>query len=150
MSTSKRSRKQRKGQTVLAGKQEFSDGMALEGFTPTTQKAYGYAFDRFGRALKGQSALEATVGDAKRHLAGLKRAGVSRSVYGNASGALKFFFVKMRGLEWEPVSPHRLRLRAHWAAFWADCWPLPKTILILKPTRTFWLSRRSWPRMRTR
>jgi site-specific recombinase XerD len=105
-----RSRKKRDGQPVVAGRQELSDGMAVEGFTPGTQKAYGYAFDRFARSLKGASALEATVGDAKRYLAGLKRAGATRNVYGNASAALKFFFVKVRGLDWEPVSPLRRRM----------------------------------------
>ena len=106
----KRTTRKRKGQPVLAGRQEFSDGMAVEGFTPGTRKAYGYAFDRFAKALGGKSAMAADVGDAKRYLAGLKRAGASRTVYGNALATLKFFFVKVRGLEWEPVSPLRRRM----------------------------------------
>ena len=96
--------------TEREGQQELCDGMAQERYTPGTQKAYGYAFGRFAKALGDKSAMEADVGDAKRYLAGLKRAGASRAVYGNASATLKFFFVKVRGLEWDPVSPLRRRM----------------------------------------
>jgi len=99
-----------KDQQVLEGHQELFDGMAVEGFAPGTQKAYARAFDHFAKALKDKNPMEAGVGDAKRYLAEQKRSGASRNVYGMASGALKFFFVKVRGLEWEPTSALRCRM----------------------------------------
>ena len=107
---SQRTTSTHKDQPILEGRQELFDGMSKEGFTPGAQKAYARAFDCFAGTLKGKSALEADVGDAKRYLAERKRSGASRSVYSNDSGALKFFFVKVRGLDWEPSSPLRGRM----------------------------------------
>lgn len=108
--SSKRTTSTRKDQPVLAGQQELSDGMAQEGFTASTQPAYTRGYRNFAKRLKGKTGLEADVSDAKHYLAELKRAGATRSVYSNASGALKFFFIKVRGLEWEPISPLRKRM----------------------------------------
>ncbi len=108
--SSQRSTSTRKNQPVLVGQQELSDGMAQEGYTPGTHKAYGYAYRRFAKVLKGKTGLEADVSDAKRYLAEMKRSGATKSVYSNASGALKFFFIKVRGLEWDPISPLRQRM----------------------------------------
>ncbi|NQT92388.1 MAG: hypothetical protein HQ559_06475 [Lentisphaerae bacterium] len=69
-----------KDQQVLKGRQELFDGMAVEGFTPGTQKAYSRAYDRFSAATAG----DATGKDAKAYLAELKRSGASRNVYGMA------------------------------------------------------------------
>lgn len=96
-------------QTVLARK-ELRDGMRREGFVPGTQKVYGRAFERFATALKGKSAEDATVKDARAYLAELKRSGASRTVVGNASAILRFFFEKVRGVDWNPVSPLRQRM----------------------------------------
>ena len=97
-------------QIVLAGRQELFDGMAQEGFTPGTQKAYSRAYDRFSAALDGKSPADASVREAKGYLAELNRSGASRSVYSNASAALRFFFEKVRAVEWSPVSPLRRRM----------------------------------------
>ena len=99
-------RSSRKDQSVLEGRQELLDGMAKEGFTPGTQKAYEYAYGRFVKALKGKSVLAANVSEAKRYLAELKRSGASRNVYGTASAVLRFLFVKVRGVEWSITLPH--------------------------------------------
>ena len=108
--SSQRTTSTRKEQPVLVGQQELSDGMAQEGYTPGTHKAYGYAYRRFAKVLKGKTGLEADVSDAKGYLAEMKRSGATQSVYSNASGALKFFFIKVRGLEWDPMSPLRKRM----------------------------------------
>ncbi len=84
--------------------------MAQEGYTLGTHKAYGYAYRRFTKVLKGKTGMEADISDAKGYLAEMKRSGASQSVYSNASGALKFFFIKVRGLEWDPISPLRQRM----------------------------------------
>jgi len=108
--SSQRTTSTRKDQPVLEGTQELCDGMAQEGYTAGTQKAYGYGFCRFAKKLKGKTALQADVSDAKSYLSEMKRSGASQSVYSNASGALKFFFIKVRGFEWEPMSPLRKRM----------------------------------------
>lgn len=99
-----------RNQSVLEARQGLFDEMAVEGFVPGTQKAYARAYDRFAEALSGLHPGEATVKDAKAYLAELKRAGATRSVCANVSGALKFFFKKVRHLEWVPVSPLRQRM----------------------------------------
>lgn len=108
--SSQRTTSTRKDQPVLAGQQELSDGMAQEGYTAGTQPAYTRAYCNFVGSLKDKTGLEADVSDAKRYLSELKRSGATKSVYSNASGALKFFFIKVRGLEWEPISPLRRRM----------------------------------------
>ena len=108
--SSQRSTSTRKDQPVLAGQQELSDGMAQEGYTAGTQTAYTRGYRDFAKSLKGKTGLEADVSDAKRYLAEMKRSGATKSVYSNASGALKVFFIKVRGLEWEPISPLRKRM----------------------------------------
>jgi len=107
---SQRSTSTRKDQPVVVGMQELSDGMAQEGFTTGTQTAYTRGYRNFAKRLKGKTGVEADISDAKRYLAELKRSGATQSVYSNASGALKFFFIKVRGLEWEPISPLRKRM----------------------------------------
>jgi len=101
---------ERGSQSVLEAKQGFEEGMVVEGFTPGTRKAYSRAFGHFSVALHGKSPMEATVRDAKAYLAELKRSGASRNVYGMASAALRFFFGKVRRVEWEPISPLRRRM----------------------------------------
>jgi integrase/recombinase XerD len=107
---SQRTTSTRKDQSVFVGQQELSDGMAQERFTAGTQTAYARGYRNFARSLKGKTGMEAEVSDAKRYLSELKRSGASQSVYSNASGVLKFFFIKVRRLEWEPISPLRRRM----------------------------------------
>ena len=84
--------------------QEALDQMAVEGFVPGTQKAYSRACERFLRSLGKSPPADATVKNAKGYVAELKRSGASHSVYSNASCALRFFFEKVRHVEWNPVS----------------------------------------------
>ncbi len=107
---SQRTTSTRKDQSVLVGMQELCDGMAQEGYTVGTQTAYSRGYHNFAKRLKGKTGLEADVSDARRYLAELKRSGASQSVYSIASGALKFFFIKVRCLDWEPTSPLRRRM----------------------------------------
>ncbi len=97
-------------ESILEAKDQFEVGMAIEGFTPGTRKAYGRAFERFAGALKGRSPGEATVKEARGHLSELKRSGAPRGVMSNASAALRFYFEKVRHLQWAPVSPLRQRM----------------------------------------
>jgi site-specific recombinase XerD len=96
--------------SVLEAKEGFEVAMAVEGFMPATRRAYSHALDGFFVALKGRSAGEATVKEGRGYLADLKRSGASRGVQSHASSALRFFFEKVRHLEWEPVSALRQRM----------------------------------------
>jgi len=97
-------------QSVSEAQEPFEVAMAIEGFVPGTRKAYGRALERFCGALKGKSPEQATVKEARGYLAKLKRSGASRSMLSHASAALRFYFEKVRHLEWEPVSPLRRRM----------------------------------------
>jgi len=99
-----------RNQSVVEGRQELFDGMGQEGFVPGTQKAYARAFDRFAGSLNGKRPAVATVKEAQAYLGELKRSGASRTVYGNASATLRFFFERVRGVEWRPVSALRQRM----------------------------------------
>jgi len=97
-------------QSVLEAQEQLEVAMAIEGFVPGTRKAYTRALERFCGALKGKSPGEATVKEARGYLAELKRSGASNTVYSHASAALRFYFEKVRNLEWEPISPLRRRM----------------------------------------
>lgn len=97
-------------QSVSEAQEQFEVAMAIEGFVPGTRKAYGRALTQFDGELKAKGLEEATVKEARGYLAELKRSGASRSVVSNASAALRFYFEKVRHLEWEPISPLRRRM----------------------------------------
>ena len=104
-----------KGKRNTSGRREqlvsaLGEAMKREGFVPGTQKAYVRALERFAGALNERGVGKATVKDARAYLAELKRSGATRTVYGNASAAVRFFFEKVRGVEWNPVSPLRRRM----------------------------------------
>jgi integrase/recombinase XerD len=97
-------------QSVLEAQEQFEVAMAIEGFVPGTRKAYSRAMDCFWGKLKGRSPEDVVVKDARGYLAELKRSGASRNVLSHSSAALRFYFEKVRHLEWEPVSPLRRRM----------------------------------------
>ena len=110
MSKAKRSTKQGKGQSDSEHRQELVKEMEEVGFVPLTRKAYLRAFDRFEQKLDRRTGATATVRDGRRYLSRLKQTGASKTAYGNASAVLKFFFEKVRGLAWNPISPLRERM----------------------------------------
>jgi folylpolyglutamate synthase/dihydropteroate synthase len=63
--------------------------------------------------LKGLSPADATVKDAKAYLAQLKRTGNSKCIRIHASAALRFFFERVRRLNWEPVPPAGAQVLRH-------------------------------------
>jgi site-specific recombinase XerD len=71
---------------------------------------YLRALDGFAAKSDRKTLEEAKVRDARRYLTRLKQKGPSKTAYGNASAALKFFFREVRGLEWRPMSPLRKRM----------------------------------------
>lgn len=97
-------------QAIVGWRDAFSCQMAEEGFVPTTQVVYTRALLRFAQRLKGSTPADATVADAKRYLGELKRTGSSKCIRSHASAALRFFFERVRHLDWEPVSPLRRRM----------------------------------------
>jgi site-specific recombinase XerD len=80
------------------------------GFVPGTQAAYLREFDRFEAKLDRKDGGAATVRDGRRYLSRLKQSGVSATRYSHAAAALKFFFEKVRGLAWKPISELRQRM----------------------------------------
>jgi len=107
---SKGSRGRRKSQRNWDGRERFLERMGEVGFVAGTQTAYLRAVDRFAGKLDRKAPMSATVRDARRYLAELKREGVSATRYSHAAAALKFFFVEVRGVEWRPMSPLRKRM----------------------------------------
>jgi site-specific recombinase XerD len=106
----KRSRKQGKDQSDSEHRQQLVKKMEQVGFVPLTRKTYLRAFDRFEEKLDRRTGATATVRDGRRYLSRLKQTGVSKTAYGNASAVLKFFFEKVRGRAWNPISPLRERM----------------------------------------
>lgn len=97
-------------QPVSCPREDFEHFMLKRGYSETTRTQYLQAFKRFTRSLPHNDPARATVPEAKRHIAELKRLGKSRSVTGNAGAALRLFFERMRGREWNPMSPLRRRM----------------------------------------
>ena len=91
-------------------REAFVKRLVVEQYVPGTQIPYLRALDKFAAKLDRKTLATAKVRDARRYLTWLKQKGVSKSAYGNASAALKFFFQKVRGLEWQPISPLRKRM----------------------------------------
>ena len=110
MRGAKCSRKQRKHQSDSEHRRKFQEKMKSVGFVVGTQTAYLRAFDRFEARLDRKSGATATVRDARRYLTELKRQGVAATAYSHAAAALKFFFMEVRGLKWNPLSPLRERM----------------------------------------
>ena len=106
----KSSRKQSKCQRDSEHRRELVKRMEAVGFVPLTRKAYLRAFDRFEQKLDRRTGAQATVRDGRRYLSRLKQRGASKAAYGNASAVLRFFFEKVRGLSWNPISPLRERM----------------------------------------
>jgi len=84
--------------------------MVEEGLADATRGVYLREFDRFEARLDRKTGASATVRDARRYLSRLKESAASESRHSNASAALRFFFEKVRGVEWQPLSPLRVRL----------------------------------------
>lgn len=89
---------------------QFEMALAAGGYKPSTRMFYLREFDRFARTLPDGRLSQSNVATAKRHIAEMRRSGLSYGVTGNASAALKFFFVRVMGREWERVSPLRQRM----------------------------------------
>ena len=99
-----------KGERKPTGRAGMRQRMGEIGFVPGTRVAYLSAFDRFEATLDRKTSETATVRDARRYLSRLKQSGVSQTVYSHAAAALRFFFVEVRSLAWNPISPLRQRM----------------------------------------
>ena len=99
-----------KGERKPTGRAGMRQRMGEIGFVPGTRVAYLRAFDRFEATLDRKTSETATVRDARRYLSRLKQSGVSQTVYSHAAAALRFFFVEVRSLAWNPISPLRQRM----------------------------------------
>ena len=96
------------GQSICGAVGDMEVAMGEAGFAPATRAVYRRELERFLESVPGGA--EPTVGMAKGHIAELRRQGRSRSLTGNASAALRFFFERVQGQEWNRVSPLRLRM----------------------------------------
>ncbi len=88
----------------------FQQGMIEAGLAQATRGVYLREFDRFEAKLDRKTGGTAAVRDARRYLSRMKESGASESRYANASAALRFFFEKVRGVPWQPLSPLRMRM----------------------------------------
>lgn len=88
-------------------KERFEFAMGVANHMPGTRVVYRREFERFRATLPDRCASQATVAMAKRHISELKRSGMSASVTGNAAAALRLFFERVVGREWNPISPLR-------------------------------------------
>ncbi|MDD2600802.1 MAG: tyrosine-type recombinase/integrase [Kiritimatiellae bacterium] len=96
--------------TLLQKGVEFQSAMQKAGFAEATQKIYRRAFDKFTKRLDRKTPATATLKEAKRHLTELKQQGAKSAAYSTASAALRFFFEKVRGMEWKPISALQKRM----------------------------------------
>ena len=99
-----------KSQALLKESVEFHSAMQKAGFAEATQKMYLRSLNNFAKRLDRKTPATATLKEAKRHLTELKQSGASSTAYSTASAALRFFFEKVRGIEWKPVSALQKRM----------------------------------------
>jgi len=99
-----------KSQAHLREYVEFQSAMQKAGFAEATQKMYLRSLNKFAKRLDRKTPATATLKEAKRHLTELKQSGAPSSSYSTASAALRFFFEKVRGIEWKPVSALQKRM----------------------------------------
>ena len=99
-----------KSQPISIQRAEFQRAMAKAKYVESTQTVYLRAFDKFAKRLDRKTPADATRVEARRHLTELKQSGISKSVYANSSATLRFFFEKVRGIEWKPMSPLQKRM----------------------------------------
>jgi integrase/recombinase XerD len=89
---------------------EFQSAMQKAGFAASTQTIYLRAINKFAKRLDRKTPADATLREARRHLTELKQSGASSGACSNASAAMRFFFEKVRGIEWKPVSALQKRM----------------------------------------
>lgn len=89
---------------------DFQKALSQTKYAESTQKMYLRAFTKFAKRLDRKTPATATIKEAKRHLTELKQTGASATVYASTSASLKFFFEKVRGIEWKPISPLQKRM----------------------------------------
>jgi integrase/recombinase XerD len=99
-----------KSQALLQECVEFQAAMQKAEFAETTQKIYLRALNKFAKRLDRKTPATATLKEAKRHLTELKQSGATSTAYSTASASLHFFFEKVRGIEWKPVSVLQKRM----------------------------------------
>lgn len=91
-------------------RRDFQKALLKAEYVEGTQRVYLRAFTKFAERLDRKTPATATVKEAKRHLTELKQTGASTTDYANTSASLKFFFEKVRGIEWKPISSLQKRM----------------------------------------
>lgn len=99
-----------KSQSLSLEREDFCKALINAGYTECTRKLYLQSFNRFAKRLDRKTPVDATPADARRHLTELKQRGLSQSVQSGASASLRFYFEKVRGIEWKPISPLQKRM----------------------------------------
>jgi len=99
-----------RSQSLSLEREDFLKALKNAGYSECTRKIYLQGFNRFAKRLDRKTPVDATRSDALRHLTELKQQGVSRSVQSGASASLRFYFEKVRGIEWKPISPLQKRM----------------------------------------
>lgn len=99
-----------KSQSLSLEREDFCKALINAGYTECTRKIYEQAFNRFAKRLDRKTPAEATRSDALRHLTELKQRDMSKSVQSGTSAALRFYFEKVRSMEWKPISPLQKRM----------------------------------------
>jgi site-specific recombinase XerD len=99
-----------KSQALSLERDEFCKALIKAEYTECTRKIYLQSFNRFAKRLDRKTPVDATRADARRHLTELKQRGLSKSVQSGASASLRFYFKKVRGIEWKPISPLQKRM----------------------------------------
>ena len=103
------SRQNENDQRVLKESDEFLAAMTKGEFHPETKNGYLRAFKKFASRLDRKTPATATLEEARRYLTELKQVGES-SAYSHASAALHYFFEKIRGMKWKPISALQERM----------------------------------------
>lgn len=107
---SKSNKPNAKSQSLSLEREDFRKALIKAGYAECTRKVYEQAFSRFAKRLDRKTPAGATRPDALRHLTELKQQGVSKSVQSGSSASLRFYFEKVRGVEWKPISPLQKRM----------------------------------------
>jgi site-specific recombinase XerD len=107
---SKSNKPNAKSQSLSQEREDFRKALIKAGYAECTRKVYEQAFNRFAKRLDRKTPADATVSDAKRLLTELKQKDMSKSIQSGTSAALRFYFEKLRGIEWKPISPLQKRM----------------------------------------